>query len=69
MLPSNKNQLKKIAKDIHVLKSTSGSSYTPELIDIIMRENEHLIIITTVIEHTHLDLNTALVKPPYADMA
>jgi len=69
MSPSNKNQLEKIAKDIHVLKGTSGSAYTPELIDIIVRENENQIIITTIIEHTHLDLKTALLKQPYADMA
>ena len=69
MSPSNKNQLQKIAKDIHVLKETSGSAYTPELIDIIVRENENQIIITTIIEHTHLDLKTALLKPPYADLA
>jgi len=41
MSPSNKNQPEKIAKDIHVLKETSGSAFTPELIDIIVRENEH----------------------------
>ena len=60
MSRSNKIVQEKIAKDIHVLKGTSGSVYTPELIDIIVRENGDEIIITTIIEHTHLDLKTAI---------
>ena len=54
--------LDKVTNEIHVLKETSGSEFTPQLIDIIVKEKGTEIIVFVITEHTHCDLSTAVIE-------
>ena len=60
--------LLKIAKNILVLTKTKGLKVTPDLLDVIIREEESKIVISTIIEHTHYDLRAALKDTKHTTM-